>query len=437
MSCGDIFDFYERNEKLKSWDKSSVNDLRSKILKGLNFNDNFEKDAKKSWKNESFSNINKSTLSLHIEVYENSIEVVTSDSFCIKKEGSIKKWENAKQICIDASAFVIQNPFEFPRQQNDKISEPELSQYKASQRLINPSGSAKNSLREAFGEFGGASKPHPTKILGFYKVRELLRSENARTRYNLDSLMFHVEYPHSFGIKDEFLSYDDIKNTEAWKKYEISHLTPRIGRLIGVDFDGQEIITYSAGKSVDLKSANYEARFRHENRKRKNDGVEIATTHTPKKVCHSAVFLPPPPIAAASSTVNVFPQEVINELKDKFDKYSFESPQPPPPSQSSKIFQFQAPPSQTGLVQRIDRSSRNVSSYSPSRTSSRSTIASRNYPSFVRQSGTSIGSNLSNFDSGSIASSTASSNFSSSFVPKGARQQQQQQQKDDGKCSIS
>uniref|UniRef100_A0A914Q742 Uncharacterized protein n=1 Tax=Panagrolaimus davidi TaxID=227884 RepID=A0A914Q742_9BILA len=99
------------------------------------------KGANKSWKKYgSTDNTKNSTLSLHIIDYKNSFEVdsLIEKDENIKKEKyeSIKEKEGSNQICM-TSTHVIQNPFEFPRQQNDKVFEPEVSQYKASQRLIN------------------------------------------------------------------------------------------------------------------------------------------------------------------------------------------------------------------------------------------------------------------------------------------------------------
>uniref|UniRef100_A0AC35GLF0 Uncharacterized protein n=1 Tax=Panagrolaimus sp. PS1159 TaxID=55785 RepID=A0AC35GLF0_9BILA len=91
---------------------------------------------------------NNSTLSLHISAYENSVEASSAaalDSFDDKNDKTsnsqtmIKNWKNAKQLFIESS-WAIQNPFEFPRQQNDKVSEPEVSQFRASQHLYNLNG---------------------------------------------------------------------------------------------------------------------------------------------------------------------------------------------------------------------------------------------------------------------------------------------------------
>jgi hypothetical protein len=52
--------------------------------------------------------------------------------------------QKQKQINL-ASKFVPQSPFEFQRQRNDKVPEPEVSQFKASQRLLNVSKSGLHS----------------------------------------------------------------------------------------------------------------------------------------------------------------------------------------------------------------------------------------------------------------------------------------------------
>uniref|UniRef100_A0A914PSE9 Uncharacterized protein n=1 Tax=Panagrolaimus davidi TaxID=227884 RepID=A0A914PSE9_9BILA len=106
-------------------------------------------ESKKPWKENSYSNtISGSTLSLHIAAYENSVE---TDSFNGSKNQDLQKGKfdsikNEKQI-FTAGTFVIENTFEFPRQENEGAKVPEVSKFKASQRLQNPNKASKKGFR--------------------------------------------------------------------------------------------------------------------------------------------------------------------------------------------------------------------------------------------------------------------------------------------------
>uniref|UniRef100_A0AC35FB60 Helicase ATP-binding domain-containing protein n=1 Tax=Panagrolaimus sp. PS1159 TaxID=55785 RepID=A0AC35FB60_9BILA len=133
-----IFDNNEEKSKSQSFNKQSSSCTEKSNF--ATFNDKTEEErVKKRWKtnNTSSHGNNNSTLSLHISAYENSIKV---DSLNVKIKNEklrfIKKSENTKQT--------LKNPFEFPRQQNDKVLEPEVSQFKASQKLLNPNETSKN-----------------------------------------------------------------------------------------------------------------------------------------------------------------------------------------------------------------------------------------------------------------------------------------------------
>uniref|UniRef100_A0A914Q8B8 Uncharacterized protein n=1 Tax=Panagrolaimus davidi TaxID=227884 RepID=A0A914Q8B8_9BILA len=77
--------------------------------------------------------------------YENSAK---TDSFNGSKNENLQKGKsdsvkNEKQI-FTAGTFVIQNSFEFPRQENEGARVPEVSNFEASQRLLNPNKASKN-----------------------------------------------------------------------------------------------------------------------------------------------------------------------------------------------------------------------------------------------------------------------------------------------------
>uniref|UniRef100_A0A914YLU8 Uncharacterized protein n=1 Tax=Panagrolaimus superbus TaxID=310955 RepID=A0A914YLU8_9BILA len=103
----------------------------------LNLNNDFEarNDLKKS------KSANNSTLSLHIAAYENAIEADGSKKELLQKSettGLIKKWKNLNN-CVPGLTLVIQNPFEFPRQQdNNQNNRPQIMQFNAAQKLLNP-----------------------------------------------------------------------------------------------------------------------------------------------------------------------------------------------------------------------------------------------------------------------------------------------------------
>uniref|UniRef100_A0AC34FL98 Uncharacterized protein n=1 Tax=Panagrolaimus sp. ES5 TaxID=591445 RepID=A0AC34FL98_9BILA len=152
------------NERFYSKDFTTAKVVKnyaiSKVLDVTDSNDlKAKKESKCSWNksnnylSSSFSNlhwvfgeqnkfkgtnsVNSSTLSLHITAYENSNEADTADTECRGNKTLAKKLENIKQGFVGTSSFT-QNPFEFPRQQEDQKNHPELMQFKASQRLLIP-----------------------------------------------------------------------------------------------------------------------------------------------------------------------------------------------------------------------------------------------------------------------------------------------------------
>uniref|UniRef100_A0A914QS02 Uncharacterized protein n=1 Tax=Panagrolaimus davidi TaxID=227884 RepID=A0A914QS02_9BILA len=122
--CDDNFSQSKNTINLEQLNKKSSN-----ALDHLAFYDSeTEEDKKKVEK----KNSAKSTVSLHIAAYENEAENSNLTELLSKNEHVSDK---TKKLSVNPICKV---PFEFSRQQENDVSKPEIMQFRASQRLLNP-----------------------------------------------------------------------------------------------------------------------------------------------------------------------------------------------------------------------------------------------------------------------------------------------------------
>uniref|UniRef100_A0A914QSY7 Uncharacterized protein n=1 Tax=Panagrolaimus davidi TaxID=227884 RepID=A0A914QSY7_9BILA len=124
--------------------------------------ENFEN---KKLRNKSFSNAatNKSTLSLHISAYENSIESTAALGLDLFNDKISKR----KPFIV--SSLTVQNPFEFPRQQENEPSRSSVMQFSSSQRLRNPN-EATNHIIQSSTSQQPTQYPYPQHQQNFHML---------------------------------------------------------------------------------------------------------------------------------------------------------------------------------------------------------------------------------------------------------------------------